>query len=180
MGKAAVFLDRDGTLNVEKEYLHRWEDWEWIPGAIDAIRRLNEAGFLVIVTTNQSGIARGYYTEADVLALHQRVDEDLTRHGARIDAYYYCPHHPQYGENRDCVCRKPEPGMLLQAAREHDIDLSRSYMIGDKAADVEAALAVDAIPILVLTGYGVEEQKNVPPATVIVQDVGRAVEWILQ
>lgn len=180
MGRPAVFLDRDGTLNVEKEYLHRWEDWEWIPGAIDAIKRLNEAGYLVIVVTNQSGIARGYYTEADVLALHQRVDEDLRHHGARIDAYYYCPHHPQHGAVRDCECRKPEPGMLLAAAREHDIDLTRSFVIGDKAADVEAALAVGATPILVLTGYGQQEQRDVPPATFIARDVAAAVAWILE
>jgi len=179
MARPAVFLDRDGTLNVEKEYLHRWEDWEWIPGAIDAIRRLNEAGYLVIVTTNQSGVARGYYAEADVERLHRQVDEDLAHHGAHIDAYYYCPHHPQYGEIRDCDCRKPEPGMLLAAAREHDIDLEHSFMIGDKAADVEAALAVGATPILVLTGYGVEEQEDIPPATFIAQDVARAVDWIL-
>ncbi|MEO1765708.1 D-glycero-beta-D-manno-heptose 1,7-bisphosphate 7-phosphatase [Thiobacter aerophilum] len=179
MDKPAVFLDRDGTLNVEKEYLHRWQDWEWIPGAIDAIRRLNEAGFLVIVTTNQSGIARGYYTEADVLELHRQVDADLARHGGHIDAYYYCPHHPQYGPLRDCDCRKPEPGMLLRAAEEHDIDLTRSYIIGDKAADIEAGLAVGATPILVLTGYGEQARADVPPATLVVRDVGRAVEWIL-
>lgn len=179
MARPAVFIDRDGTLNVEKNYLHKWEDWEWIPGAVEAIQRLNAAGYLVIVVTNQAGIARGYYTEADVLELHQRVDEDLKKQGGRIDGYYYCPHHPEYGEVRDCSCRKPEPGMLLQAAREHDIDLPRSFMIGDKAADIEAGLAVGATPILVLTGYGEMERAEVPPVTFIARDIASAVSWIL-
>ncbi len=179
MPRPAVFIDRDGTLNVEKNYVHKWEDWEWIPGAVDAIKRLNAAGYLVIVVTNQAGIARGYYTEADVLSLHQCVDEDLGSQGGRINGYYYCPHHPEHGEVRDCDCRKPEPGMLLAAARERDIDLPRSFMIGDKAADIEAGLAVGATPILVLTGYGEKERSEVPPATFIARDVAAAVDWIL-
>lgn len=179
MSRPAVFLDRDGTLNVEKDYLHRWEDWEWIPGAIEAVRRLNAAGFVVVVVTNQSGIARGLYQEADMHALHRRVASELAAFGARIDAWYHCPHHPHYGAVRDCHCRKPEPGMLLEAAREHDLDLTRSFVIGDKAADVEAGLAVGATPILVLTGYGEQEQLKVPPATFVARDVKAAVDWIL-
>ena len=179
MSRPAVFIDRDGTLNVEKNYLHKWQDWEWIPGAVDAIKRLNAAGYLVIVSSNQAGIARGYYTEADVLTLHQHVDDDLKGQGGRIDAYYYCPHHPEHGEVRDCECRKPEPGMLLQAAREHDIDLLHSFMIGDKASDIEAGLAVGATPILVLTGYGEKEREDVPPGTFTARDIGRACDWIL-
>lgn len=180
MARPAVFIDRDGTLNVEKNYLHRWEDWEWIPGAVDAIKRLNAAGYAVIVTTNQAGIARGYYTEADVLALHQRVDANLKAHGGRIDAFYYCPHHPQHGEVRACDCRKPEPGMLVQAAREHNLDLAHSFIIGDKAADVLAGLNAGVTPILVLTGYGQAEQQEVPAATFIARDVAAAVDWILE
>lgn len=179
MARPAVFIDRDGTLNVEKNYLHRWEEWEWIPGAVDAIKRLNAVGYLVIVTSNQAGIARGYYTERDVLELHQRVDADLKARGGRIDAYYYCPHHPEHGEVRDCGCRKPEPGMLLEAAQEHDIDLLHSFMIGDKSSDIEAGLAVGATPILVLTGYGEQERTEVPPSTFIARDVARACDWIL-
>lgn len=180
MSKPAVFIDRDGTLNVEKNYLHKWQDWEWIPGAVESIRRLNASGYLVIVTSNQAGIARGMYREADVQSLHEQVDADLQRAGARIDAYYFCPHHPEHGEIRDCACRKPEPGMLLQAASEFDIDLTRSFIVGDKASDVEAGLNAGVTPILVLTGYGESERCDIPPAVFIARDIGAACDWILE
>ena len=180
MSKPAIFIDRDGTLNVEKNYLHLWQDWEWIPGAVEAIKHFNAAGYLVIVTSNQAGVARGLYSEADIDALHHQVDADLQRQGGRIDAYYYCPHHPEHGAVRDCDCRKPEPGMLLQAAREHEIDLASSYMIGDKVSDVEAGLNAGVIPILVETGYGAEERNELPPNVLVVSDIGAACEWILE
>lgn len=179
MPRRAIFVDRDGTLNVEKNYLYRWQDWEWIPGAVEAIKRFNTAGYLLIVISNQAGVARGLYSEADIDALHCQVDADLQRQGGRIDAYYYCPHHPEHGAVRDCDCRKPEPGMLLQAAREHDIDLARSYLIGDKISDVEAGLSAGVTPILVETGYGAQERIALPPAVLAVRDVGAAAEWIL-
>lgn len=179
MPRRAVFLDRDGTLNVEKEYLHRAEDWEWIPGAMQAIRLLNEAGFVVIVTTNQSGVARGYYNEQAVRDLHACVDRWLKAEGARVDGYYYCPHHPRYGVVRDCDCRKPSPGLLLAAAREHDIDLASSYVVGDKASDVGAARAVGAAPILVATGYGKAERAKVDTKVPYVADVLAAVQRIV-
>jgi D-glycero-D-manno-heptose 1,7-bisphosphate phosphatase len=179
MPRRAVFLDRDGTLNVEKEYLHRAEDWEWIPGAIEAIRLLNQAGFVVIVTTNQSGVARGYYNEQAVRDLHASVDRWLKAEGARVDGYYYCPHHPQYGVVRDCDCRKPAPGLLLAAAREHDIDLANSYVVGDKASDVDAARAVGAVPILVATGYGEAERAKVDANLPFMPDVLAAVQHIV-
>jgi len=179
MSRRAVFLDRDGTLNVEKEYLHRAEDWEWIPGAMEAIRLLNQAGFVVIVTTNQSGVARGYYNEQAVRDLHATIDRWLAAEGARVDGYYYCPHHPQFGVVRDCDCRKPAPGLLLAAAREHDIDLARSYVVGDKASDVGAARAVGAASILVATGYGKEERAKVDASVPFVADVLTAVQRIL-
>ena len=179
MSRRAVFLDRDGTLNVEKEYLHRAEDWEWIPGAIEAIRLLNQAGFVVIVTTNQSGVARGVYSEQAVRELHASVDRWLAAEGAHVDGYYYCPHHPQYGSVRDCDCRKPAPGLLLAAAREHDIDLKNSYVVGDKASDVGAALAVGATPILVATGYGKAERAKVDAKVPFVADVLAAVQRIV-
>jgi D-glycero-D-manno-heptose 1,7-bisphosphate phosphatase len=176
--KPAVFLDRDGTLNVEKEYLHRIEDWEWIPGAVEAIRKINRMGWLAIVVTNQAGVARGYYAEGDVRALHGKVDNMLAAEGAHIDGYYYCPHHAEYGETRNCACRKPAPGMLLAAQRDFGIDLSHSYMIGDKALDVEAALRAGVTPVLVMTGYGAGEQSKLPEGTKCAPDVLGAVEMI--
>jgi D-glycero-D-manno-heptose 1,7-bisphosphate phosphatase len=179
MSRSAIFIDRDGTLNVEKNYLHKWEDWEWIPGAVEAIKRFNVAGYLVIVTSNQAGVARSLYSEADVDVLHRQVDADLQRQGGHIDAYYYCPHHPEHGEVRDCECRKPAPGMLLTAALAHDIDLLNSYIIGDKISDVEAGLNCGVTPILVETGYGAKERAELPPAVLVVRDIGAAAEWIL-
>lgn len=160
-GRPAVFLDRDGTINVEKSYLYRAEEFEFIPGAPEAIRLLKEAGFLVVVVTNQSGIARGYYDEAAVHRLHRFVDGELARVGAAIDAYYLCPHHPQHGSG-ECSCRKPLPGMLLQAAADHRIDLAGSYLVGDKSSDLEAGLAAGCRAILVGTGYGAESAGQVP------------------
>lgn len=156
MTNKAVFLDRDGTLNVEKGYVHRIEDWEWIPGAVEAIVALKKAGFLVIVITNQAGIARGYYGNADVARLHAWVNEELRKHGTAIDGFYFCPHHPDYGGA--CECRKPKPGMLYAAQQDFDIDFSRSWLVGDKAADIQAGLAVGIKPILVLTGYGNDDR----------------------
>ena len=116
--KRAVFIDRDGTINVEKEYLYRTDDFAFIPGAPQAIRLLNEAGFLVIVVSNQSGVARGYYTEEDVHLLHRHIASHLEPFGARVDAWFYCPHHPSGRGSYalPCRCRKPLPGMLLEAA----------------------------------------------------------------
>ncbi len=179
MPRNAVFLDRDGTINVEKSYLHRLEDWEWIPGAIDAIRRLNRAGYLVIVVTNQAGIARGMYGEEEVRKLHGQIDAMLASQGAHIDAYYYCPHHPDFGDQIACNCRKPAPGMILQARDDWVIDLSRSYIVGDKIADMEAGLAVGVMPILVATGYGAETRLTLPPGVCCVADVGAATRLIL-
>jgi D-glycero-D-manno-heptose 1,7-bisphosphate phosphatase len=173
----AVFLDRDGTINVEKEYLYRIDEFEFVPGAPEAIRRLNEAGFIVVVVTNQSGVGRGYYTEDDVEILHRYISQELARHGARVDAWIYCPHHPsgKGSYSLPCSCRKPLPGMLLEAARRYDIDLERSVMIGDKCADMEAAFAAGCKPILVRTGYGAEEELRVPDGTEVCDDVLRAV-----
>lgn len=155
--RRAVFLDRDGTINVEKDYLYRLEDFVFIPGVPQAIKALKAAGYLVIVVTNQSGVARGYFGPAEVERVHAHIQTELAAVGTAIDAFYYCPHHPQQGVGSyriDCDCRKGRPGMLLQAAREHAIDLSHSYMVGDKDADLEAGRAAGCTPILVLTGHG--------------------------
>lgn len=163
--RRAVFLDRDGTINVEKDYLHRSEEFEFIPGAPEAIRLLKDAGFLVIVVTNQSGIGRGYYDEVAVHRLHRFMDGELARHGTAVDAYYICPHHPLHGIDeyrKECGCRKPLPGMLFEAAKDFSIDLAASYIVGDKMADVEAGLAAGCRPLLVMTGYGEKESASLP------------------
>jgi len=163
MSRPAVFLDRDGTLNAEKNYLHRIEDWEWLSGVIEAISIINQMGYLAIVVTNQAGIARGYYSEDEVRKLHRQVDKILAGEGSWIDAYYYCPHHPNYGNDQNCNCRKPKPGMLLQATADFNIDLDKSFMIGDKALDIFAGISAGVTPILVATGYGLHESELVSP-----------------
>ncbi|MBQ9479610.1 MAG: HAD family hydrolase [Selenomonadaceae bacterium] len=138
----AIFFDRDGTINVEVGYLSDFNRFEWIDGAIDAIKFCNRNGYLAIVVTNQSGVARGYYTEADVIELHNRINEELARHGAHIDDFFYCPHHPNGVVERyavECRCRKPEPKLILDACRKYSVDKSQSIMIGDAQRDVDAA-----------------------------------------
>lgn len=177
--RKAVFLDRDGTINEECDYLYRSEDCRFIPGVAEAIRRFNDAGLLVVVVTNQSGVARGFYGVADIVALHAWMDGQLAAFGARIDAWYYCPHHPECGDLNACDCRKPLPGMLLQAAAEHSIDLASSWMVGDKVADIEAGFAAGCQPLLVRTGYGARQESKVPPEVVVVDALLDAAEFIL-
>lgn len=158
----AVFLDRDGTINIEKNYLYRVEDFEFVSGAPEAIKMLNDAGYLVIVVTNQAGIARGYYTEQDMHKLHRHIDQELKKYDAHIDAYYYCPHHPIHGIGKykmECGCRKPNSGMLEVAIKEFDIDVSKSYMIGDKITDILAGRKNQIKGILVRTGHVISESE---------------------
>jgi len=142
--RPAAFLDRDGVLNVDHGYAHRLDQLDWIKGGPAAVRLLNEAGYVVIVVSNQSGVARGLYDEAAVEAFHAHMQDELARHDAHIDAFYYCPHHPD-GKvapfNIDCDCRKPATGMLEQAARDWPIDRNRSFLIGDRDGDMAAAAA---------------------------------------
>lgn len=171
--RRAAFLDRDGTINVEKEYLHRIDELEFIPGAAEAIRMLNRAGYLVVVVTNQSGVARGYYNEEDVERLHRHMSAQLAASGARVDAWLYCPHHPA-GRGRHalvCSCRKPLPGMLQEAARRFAVDLQRSVMIGDKLSDVQAARAAGCRPVLVRSGYGAREEEGVTEDVLVCDDL---------
>lgn len=175
--RRAVFMDRDGTLNVEKQYLFRVEDWEWIPGCIKALRLLTELGYDLVVVTNQAGIARGYYTAADVDNLHRFVADDLASHGLVVAAFYHCPHHPDFGDVRQCDCRKPGAGMLFAAAADLGIDLSRSWMVGDKLIDVEAGRKAGTRSILVRTGYGGGEEGRAGD-TVVVDDVLAAARHI--
>ncbi len=142
--RPTAFLDRDGVLNVDHGYTYRPDQLEWVAGAQEAVRLLNEAGYIVIVVTNQSGVARGLYDEAAVRQFHAHIQNTLRAHGAHIDAFYYCPHHPD-GTVKElairCRCRKPGTGMLEQAAREWPIDPHRSFLIGDKDDDMAAAAA---------------------------------------
>jgi D-glycero-D-manno-heptose 1,7-bisphosphate phosphatase len=144
--RPAAFLDRDGVLNIDHGYAYRPEQIEWVEGAAEAVRLLNQAGYYVLVVTNQSGVARGLYDEAAVKALHAHMQDILSKHGAYIDAFYYCPHHPDGSIKSlavQCRCRKPGPGMLEQAARDWPIDISASFLIGDKDHDLAAAAAFD-------------------------------------
>jgi D-glycero-D-manno-heptose 1,7-bisphosphate phosphatase len=181
--KTAVFLDRDGTINVDKGYLHRVEDFEFISGAPQAIARLNAAGFVVLVVSNQAGIARGYFEPQAVEILHEYLQSELAHFGAHIDGFYFCPHHPTEGQGqyrRDCDCRKGKPGLLLQAAEEHDIDLAQSYMVGDKASDVEAGVAAGCTSLLVLTGYGCQVSEEVVAKVSRFANLAAAVDFILK
>lgn len=167
--RRAVFLDRDGTINVEKNYLCKIEDFEFIPGVPGAIKKLKDAGLLVIVVSNQSGIARGYFDEETVRKLHQHIQQELVALGTSIDDFYFCPHHPEQGLGAyklSCQCRKGNPGLLLQAAREHGIDLPKSYMVGDKLADIEAGQRAGCKTLLVLTGYGASTSSKLEDETV--------------
>jgi len=163
MARPAIFLDRDGTINEDIGYVSSPDELVIYHYAARAVRLINEAGLKVIVITNQSGIARQLYDEETLAAIHKRLMDELARDGAHLDAVYYCPHHPHIGNalyRQRCECRKPSPGMLQQAAHEHDIDLGVSYVIGDKASDMNLATNAGARGVLVLTGYGRETLAN--------------------
>jgi len=181
-----VFLDRDGTLIEEVGYLDRMERVELYPWTIDAIRALNRANFRTVLVSNQSGVARGFFTEAVVADVHRHIAALLEAGGARIDAYYYCPHHPdgkvaQYAVR--CDCRKPARGLVDRAARELGVDPTRSFVVGDRWLDVELAHAVGARGVLVRTGYGLTEEarpRDTLGADAIVDNLIAAASWILR
>jgi D-glycero-D-manno-heptose 1,7-bisphosphate phosphatase len=155
--RRAVFMDRDGTISEEVGYVNHPSRYRVFPFAARAVRALNEAGWLAVLVTNQAGVARGYFREELIGEVHKVLASELERGGARLDAVYYCPHHPTVGEppyRFDCDCRKPRPGLLLRAARELDLDLSRCWMVGDRYSDTELARNAGAHSALVLTGYG--------------------------
>lgn len=150
--RRAVFLDRDGTIVEDPGFLHKPEDVKLLSGAAEGIRRLNVAGYLVVVVTNQSGIARGLYTEADYRAVKKRLGELLAKQKARIDASYFCPHHPQAPE--PCNCRKPRTKLFLEAQATLGIDFTRSWWVGDRLSDVQPASTLGGKGVLVATGQG--------------------------
>lgn len=176
----AVFLDRDGTINIEKNYLYRIEDWEWIPRTKEAIKEFKQAGYRVVIVSNQAGIARGLYGPSDVDRLHLFVQQQLACIGTSVDAFYYCPHHTAHGENRSCECRKPKPGMLLEAAKALNIDLARSWLVGDKLTDLFAGQAIGVKGVLVQTGYGKQELSHLGPGYLTVADLPAAASLIIQ
>ena len=152
-----VFLDRDGTVAKDVPYCSRPEQFELLPGAGEGVKRLNNAGFKVILITNQSGIARGYFSEEMLGHIHEKMKVDLVAYGAHIDGIYYCPHHP----DDNCNCRKPKPNLIIRAVKEHDVDLSQSYIIGDSAIDIEAGKAVGCVTILLAhKGKSIEQQAD--------------------
>ena len=178
----AVFLDRDGTINEEVGYLDRLDRLRILPGAAAAVRRINEKGLKAVVVTNQSGVARGYFTEAFVRTVHDSIQEAMKREGAHIDGFYYCPHHSSEGigeYRKTCGCRKPETGMLTRAAEEMNIDLSRSYLVGDTMKDVETGRRAGAKTVLVKTGYGALQTVTDIRPDFTAADLPEAVQWIL-
>ena len=166
----AILLDRDGTLIDDPGYLARPEDMIWKPDAIAALKRLGQAGYLLIIATNQSGIGRGLYSVADMERVHRRLEDDLAKEGVKLAAIYFCPH----GPDADCACRKPRTGMLLQAAREHDLDLSKSWMIGDKCSDIEAGRMANMMTALVYSGASCRPGAHLSAAT-----LAQAADFIL-
>jgi D-glycero-D-manno-heptose 1,7-bisphosphate phosphatase len=185
MGNIAVFLDRDGTVNEEVDYLTSPQDLHLIPRSAEAVRLANELGLRVIIVTNQSGVARGLLTEAELLAVHRALADRLAAGGAAVDAIYYCPHHPSEGTGtyrRECDCRKPGTGMIDRAVREFRIDPARSYVIGDRTVDVGMAKNAGARAILVLTGYGREErvlcERDGIPLDYVADDLFDAMEFV--
>lgn len=186
MRPAAVFLDRDGTIIREVNYLDRLEDIELLPEAGAAIARLNRHRIPVILVSNQSGVARSKFSEDFVLASHVRIQKMLESHGAHLDDFFFCPHHPEHGRppyKKVCACRKPAPGLLRQAADRHQLDLAASFVVGDKLSDVELARRVNATGILVKTGYGEKEAEKIGVTAIlpdhICLDLAEAVNWII-
>ncbi len=196
--RTAVFLDRDGTIIEEVGYLDCISKVKLYEYTAEAIRMINDIGMKVVVITNQSGVARGYFTEDFVRMVHAHMAKILQSNRSIIDAFYYCPHHPTEGIEpylKQCACRKPEPGMLIHASQDLNIDLARSYMVGDMIKDIEAADRVGAKGVLVRTGYGLntireyfpagksgitfDDKVKIQPAC-IADDILEAVKWILK
>jgi D,D-heptose 1,7-bisphosphate phosphatase len=188
---AAVFLDRDGTINEEVGYLDRAEKLRMIPAAFEAIRLINQSGMKAVVVSNQAGVAKGLFTESFVHEINNLIQNILLTKDARIDAFYFCPHHPTEGiepYRKICNCRKPAAGLLHQAAADWDIDLAKSYLIGDRLRDIETAHRAGAKGVLVATGYGLDalqnsgqdEQNEMNKPDHSAKDILEAVRWILK
>jgi len=184
----AVFLDRDGTINEQMGYINHISRFVLLPGVGQAIRRLNERNIPVVVVTNQSGLARGYFPASLLDEVHKQMEEQLAAEGAHIDGLYICPHHPEAKEKKyrkACNCRKPKTGLLEQATADLGLDPARSFMVGDRWSDLKCGAAAGLTPILVLTGYGRGDQQYIGPTqeiqpTLVAEDLNEAVDWILK
>ena len=173
----AVFLDRDGVISRDRaDYVKCWAEFEFLPGALEALRLLAQMRYRVVIVTNQSAIGRGLVSQITVDEIHQRMLEAITKAGGRIDAVYYCPHAPDAG----CDCRKPNPGLIIRAAEELDLALSASWLIGDSVRDIEAALAAKVKAILVRTGHGIGASRALSGSEPVVvrDDILAAVHYI--
>jgi D-glycero-D-manno-heptose 1,7-bisphosphate phosphatase len=185
VSRRAVFLDRDGTLIEEAGYLSSLDRLVFFPYSVDAVRQLNRAGFAVVVISNQAGIARGIVTEDFVATTHAHMSERLAAGGASIDGYYHCPHHPQgiiEAFRTSCECRKPQPGLFRRAAADLDLDLGRSFTVGDRWHDLEAGRAAGTSTVLVRSGYGAAAErapKEGLRADAVVDNLAGAAAWIL-
>jgi D-glycero-D-manno-heptose 1,7-bisphosphate phosphatase len=170
-----LILDRDGTINVDHGFVHRWEDWQFIPGVLDALQRMAQAGYLLLIVTNQSGIGCGYYTEDAVLELHRRVDAELRRNNINIAAYLYCPH----ARDSSCTCRKPSPQLVLDFVHQHKllVDWGNSWTVGDKPADVEMGIRLTTNTVLLSSRYWSRDTLSVRP-TLIANSLSEAVAAI--
>jgi D-glycero-D-manno-heptose 1,7-bisphosphate phosphatase len=185
--RPAVFLDRDGTINEQMGYINHTCRFQLLPGAAKAIKKLNDAAIPVVVISNQSGLARGYFPEELLVAVHEKMNRLLTKEGAHLDGIYYCPHHPEAKEERfraTCNCRKPKPGLVLQASEELGLDPQHSYVVGDRWSDIKTAANCGATSILVRTGYGRGDEQYIGPEQKIqpdfkADDLLEAVAWIL-
>jgi D-glycero-D-manno-heptose 1,7-bisphosphate phosphatase len=169
----AVFIDRDGTMARDVSYCRRPEDFDLFSTTAKAVKLLGEHGFKVIVITNQSGVARGYFSGEMLTEIHRKMEKELAREGAHLDAIYYCPHHP----DDNCQCRKPKPGLVLQAAQDHDIDLERSFVIGDMPLDIAMGKAVNCRTVLI-AGMVDEANSGYSP-DYVAGDLYEAARWVL-
>jgi D-glycero-D-manno-heptose 1,7-bisphosphate phosphatase len=172
-----VILDRDGTINHESDnYIKSPAEWRPIEGSLQAIARLTQAGFRIVVATNQSGIARGLFDTATLISIHDTLQRAAAQAGGRIDAFFFCPH----ATDSACKCRKPQPGMLLEVARRFNVSLENTYMVGDALRDVQAAAAAGARPVLVLSGHGMRTRDagRLPPGTAIFENLAAFAEHL--
>ncbi|MCX6357344.1 MAG: D-glycero-beta-D-manno-heptose 1,7-bisphosphate 7-phosphatase [Candidatus Aureabacteria bacterium] len=178
MKRTAVFLDRDGTINIDPGYLGDPDRFQFLPGVIEALKRLRAAGHLIFVVSNQSGIARGFFDREALDRIHDRMSAALEAEGVTLDGVYYCPHHPDEG----CACRKPSPAMVLEAARRYKVDLEASFFIGDRASDIQTGRNAGCRTVLVLTGAGGETARSLTGARrpdYVAGNLGEAVAWII-